>query len=423
MNKLYKQFVSVMATGSMLLNIVTPVSAVTLEITGNGSDSDSEIKLDVDHTTSVVQSNNADVYNEIHASADTGGNNADDNTGGDVNIETGDATTEVKVENTLNSNTASVDCCQSQDVDVLISGNGSGSDNDVDLDMNDGKDGGTFVGQYNYADVTNKVYADSDTGDNDANDNTGGDVEVITGDASTSVSVSTTANANWAKVGGNGDGEGGSVSLRILGNGSDSDNEIELDLDSALALVQSNVADVFNKVDADADTGDNDADDNTGGTVSIETGDADTTVEVDNMVNFNWADVDCGCVFDVLAKIAGNGEDTDNDIKAYLDDTLEVFQDNCGTQGVKTVQELYECELENKVDADADTGDNDADDNTGGVEGDPSIETGDASTDVGVSNSGNSNVFGSETPGDWPEFDFNFNISLSWAQLMALLGN
>jgi len=424
MNKLYKQFVSVMATGSLLLNIAAPVGAVTLEISENGSNSDSDIHLDVDQTTTVVQSNVADVYNQIDADADTGGNDANDNTGGDVRIETGDATTEVNVENTLNSNTASVDCCQAQDVDVLISGNGSDSNNKVDLDMNDGKEDGIFVGQYNYADVTNKVDADSDTGDNDAKDNTGGDVEVITGDASTSVSISTTANANWAVVGGNGDGEGGSVSLRIVDNGSNSDNKIKLDLDSTLAIVQSNVADVFNKVDADADTGDNDANDNTGGAVSIETGDADTTVEVDNFVNFNWADVDCGCLFDVLAKIAGNGTDSNNDIRANLDDTLEVFQDNCGEPYSGEWLERYECELDNKVDADSDTGDNDAKDNTGGAGGhDPSIETGDADTNVEVSNAGNSNVFGSGAPSDWPEFDFNFNLSLSWEHLLALLGN
>src|SRR3989344_2301053 len=126
MNKLYKQFVSVLATGSLLLNVVTPISATTLEISGNGSGSDNDIKLDVDQTTVVEQNNYADVYN--------------------------------------------------------------------------------------------KIEAESETGDNDAEDNTGGDVSIKTGSADTSVTLSTTANANWAQVGG-GDQPGGSVSLRILGNG------------------------------------------------------------------------------------------------------------------------------------------------------------------------------------------------------------
>ncbi|OGG23646.1 hypothetical protein A3A79_00360 [Candidatus Gottesmanbacteria bacterium RIFCSPLOWO2_01_FULL_43_11b] len=412
MNKLYKQFVSVLATGSLLLSVVAPVSATTLEISGNGSSSDNDITFDVDQTTSVTQTNDADVYNNIDAEAKTGGNDANDNTGGDVSIETGDATTEVKAATTVNSNSASVDCCATQDVDVLISGNGSDSDNTVDLDINQDSKSGTYVKQTNTADVTNEVDADAKTGWNDAEDNTGGDVSIETGDAETSVTLSTTANANWAQVGDG--GQGSAVSLKILGNGTHSDNDIDLDLDSLISVIQSNDADVYNDVDANAKTGGNDANDNTGGDVSIETGDAETTVEVDNMVNFNWADVDCGCLFDVLGKIAGNGSDSDNTITADLYPELFVDQDNTalGSGG-----------LNNDIDADAKTGHNDAEDNTGSVEGgDPSIETGDAESTVEVSNAGNSNVFGEDVPSDWPEFEFNFNLTLSWSQLMALLG-
>jgi hypothetical protein len=54
----------------------------------------------------------------------------------------------------------------------------------------------------------------SDTGDNEANKNTGGDVAINTGDATTGVSIANTANANSAVVGG---GHGaGSVSMWIL---------------------------------------------------------------------------------------------------------------------------------------------------------------------------------------------------------------
>ena len=130
------------------------------------------------------------------------------------------------------------------------------------------------------------------------------------------------------------------------------------------------------------------------------------------MVNFNWADVDCGCLLDLLAKIADNGTDTDNDIKLTLDDELKVFQDNdCGAD--------EDCDTD--VYADAKTGKNDANDNTGDPDGDPSIDTGNAETEVDVSNSGNVNSYGS-VPEVWPDFEFNFNLSLSWEQLMALLG-
>jgi hypothetical protein len=94
-------------------------------------------------------------------------------------------------------------------VEVLISGNGSNSDNTVDLKMGQL----TEVFQENEADVTNLVWADSDTGGNNAEDNTGGSVSIDTGNASTTVGLSTSANANSASVGG---GSGtGSLSAMI----------------------------------------------------------------------------------------------------------------------------------------------------------------------------------------------------------------
>jgi hypothetical protein len=422
---------SAVATAALLVNAALPVFATTtIEISGNGSDSTNTAEVEFSQNTTVVQSNVADVYNNVDADADTGGNDANDNTGGDVDIDTGNATVDVGVTNTLNSNTAEVDCCPQGPVEVLISGNGSDSTNLVDLDLGDEEDPMSVeVYQDNYADVTNLVWADADTGDNNANDNTGGSVSIDTGNASTWVALSTSANANSARIGG---GSGtGSVSAMIVGNGSDSKNTIELELLSETLLVQSNVADVFNKVDADADTGYNDANDNTGGDVDIDTGNALVDVTVDNMVNFNWAAADCGCLLgDLLAKIAGNGTDSVNLIDATLGSETLIFQGNCaeeGGPGEWTNGHEKECELENKVDADADTGDNDAKDNTGDPGGDPSIDTGDAETDVDIENSGNSNVYGDAPEWDWelpfPGFSFNLNLSFNLSDLLeALLG-
>ena len=404
-----KQLLSVLASGAVMLNTVLPVYAgTTVVLSGNGSDSNNTANLTLNSSTNVVQNNTANIENKIKAEAETGENDANDNTGGDVNVDTGNATVNVAVNNLVNSNSASVDCCPQGDINVLIDGNGTHSDNDVDLDQNSTIN----VFQDNYAYVKNDIDAEAETGENDANDNTGGSVSIDTGDAETNVEVSNTANANWAKVGG--DGAQGELSARIVGNGSNSDNYIDLDLDSAILLKQDNDASLENKVKAEAETGENDANDNTGGDVSIDTGDAETDVSVDNLVNFNWADVDCGCLLDLLAKIADNGTYTDNDIDLDLDDELEVFQDNeCG----------YEKKCKNDVDAESETGENDAKDNTeGDGEGDPSIDTGNAETDVDVSNSGNVNTYGVAPDFDWPDFDFNFNLSLSWEDLAELLG-
>jgi len=294
---LNKKIATAFAAGALLLNTVAPVFAgTTIILSENGDGSDNDATVILGQSTTVVQSNNADVYNNVDAKAETGDNEASENTGGDVDIETGDATVNVNVENTLNSNSAEVDCCPSGDIDVLINGNGSDTDNTVDLKL--GTE--TELYQNNYAKVKNIVDAEAETGDNEAEENTGGSVSIKTGNASTTVGLSTTANANSARIGGG--GQGGSLSAIISENGDESDNDIVLSLGSLVLLAQSNVADVFNHVDAEAETGDNKAKENTGGEVEIETGDAEVDVTVDNMVNFNWADLECGCLCKDLGK-------------------------------------------------------------------------------------------------------------------------
>lgn len=418
MTRFKKQVFAVISASVLLLNASTVYASTTIEISGNGASSDNDAQAVVSSTTTVVQSNNANVTNYVNADSDTGNNDANYNTGGDVSIETGDATTDVDVSNHLNKNSAEVNCCEVGDTDVLISGNGAESDNDVKL----AQTSETEVFQNNNARVDNRIDADSDTGKNDANSNTGGSVSITTGDATTMVDVSTMANANIANISSDGEGNG-SLSARILGNGAKSDNYIELELERSNLLVQENFANVDNYIYADADTGKNDANYNTGGDVSIETGDATVDVEVDNMVNFNWADLDCGCLLDVLAKIAGNGYNSDNDIKAKLTDTREVFQDNCGKDNFRWDWERgsKKCELDNHVDADSDTGKNDADKNTGRPDGDPSIETGDADSNVDIENSGNVNMLGADNGFEFPEFDFNLNFTFDLSDLLALL--
>ena len=414
-----RKLTTAFAAGALLFSsFATPALAgTTIEISGNGSSSTNDAQVTLEQQTTVVQENNADINNYVEVSADTGSNDANDNTGGDVDIDTGDATVDVSVSNTVNSNTASVDCCPTGDTEVLISGNGTGSDNDAELNMANA----TELFQSNNADVQNTVFADAKTGRNDADDNTGGSVSIDTGDATVTTSLSTTANANWAQVGGNGNG-GGSVSLRILGNGSDSDNDIKLELANETLLVQENNADVNNYVWGTAKTGENDANDNTGGDVDIDTGDATVDVEVDNLVNFNWAAADCGCLLDdLLAKISGNGTDSENDIRAEVGQALEVFQGNCTKDQEWEHGEYGDCEIDNTVFADALTGRNDADDNTGDPDGDPSVDTGDAETNVDLDNSGNVNVYGADSEFDFPDFDFDLSITIDLSDLLDLL--
>ena len=402
------------ATGALLANALMPMAFATesgtnLTISGNGSGSDNLVEVELENETTVNQTNNATFNNSINGDASTGGNDANDNTGGDVEIDTGDADVTATVNNSANQNWASVDCCVSNDVEVKISGNGSDSDNTVKLKAED-DDNKIKIDQYNNAYFNNNVNADAKTGYNDANDNTGGDVEIDTGNASVTVSVSNWANANSARVGDG--GNGGSLSLWILDNGSDSRNLIDVELENEVDVDQDNHATFDNDIYADAKTGKNDANDNTGGNVEIDTGDATVDVTVDNMANFNWADLNCGCLLDDLtAKIAGNGSDSDNTIDVELESDQEVDQDNRAS-------------FDNDVDADAKTGKNDAEDNTGENGGDPSIDTGDADVTVEAFNDANLNGVGGDEP-EWPELNFGgLSISLSFdlGDLLDALG-
>ncbi|MCX7928210.1 MAG: hypothetical protein N2558_00805 [Patescibacteria group bacterium] len=403
--KLNKKFVTVFAAVVLLVQSALPAfAATTIVVSGNGADSKNQTDVSVSQTTNVVQSNNANVTNQVKANANTGGNKANKNTGGDVAVHTGDASVDTKISNTLNTNAASVDCCNKGDVDVKISGNGADSRNNVDLSVSNS----TLVSQTNNANVKNNVDAYAGTGYNESNKNTGGDSVIRTGDASVTTEVSTSANANSARVGANGNGAK-TLSAWVVGNGADSRNDLDLDFGHDLNVVQNNSASVYNKVDVDAGTGSNKANKNTGGDFVIETGDATVDVVVDTMTNFNWADVDCGCLFDVLAKIHGNGYDSRNDIEAVFDDSLGVFQSN-GGYGV-----------DNLVYADAGTGYNESKKGTGYDGSDPYIKTGDAESYVEVTNGGNSNVYGETPEWEFPMYGFNLNISFNLRDLLEFL--
>jgi hypothetical protein len=427
MTNFKKRVATVLATGALMINSVLPVMAqsTSLVISGNGANTNNDVNLSVSSTTNVTQNNTANISNDIDADADTGNNSASYNTGGNQTISTGNASTGVGVSNSANSNVASLEGCCEMDTDVELSGNGYGSDNTANLSTSTA----TNLYQTNNANIENDIDADADTGDNKASYNTGGDTEVLTGDADTTVLVNNEANSNWARIAGGEEGAG-SLSLRILGNGANSDNDINLGLSRSLLVTQANNADISNDVDADADTGDNKAKYNTGGDVVVGTGDATVGVGIDNMANFNFADLDCGCLLDVFAKIDGNGVDSDSTINAALADSRLAFQNNeydCGENYELPWTLSFEGgrgEACNDVDADADTGDNKVKGNTAEANGDPSVFTGNADALVEVENTANSNVLvegGSEEP-ELPEFewDFDFGGWSFWAWLVGM---
>lgn len=257
-----------------------------VKISGNGSESDNNAKVKNTNDTSVFQDNKAKIKNDIDATAKTGYNDANRNTGGDVTVKTGDAGVKVDVLNAANANLAKVGGNQnsSASANAVISGNGSFSKNDVKLDF----DRDVLIKQDNHAYVKNDIDAEAKTGKNDANDNTAGIVLIDTGSAKSVVDVANFANFNWANV----DCCFENVSVKISGNGTESDNQVKADFKNDLQEFQDNKAKLKNDVDAVNKTGKNDANRNTGipnDGVAVLTGDSASSTSVSNAANVNLA--------------------------------------------------------------------------------------------------------------------------------------
>lgn len=90
---------------------------------------------------------------------------------------------------------------------VSISGNGAFSRNFVSVENNNE----ISVNQTNITDIRNTIIANARTGNNNASLNTGGDVAIVTGDASTNVTVTNHANHNFLNLGGGSNNRNGST--------------------------------------------------------------------------------------------------------------------------------------------------------------------------------------------------------------------
>lgn len=381
MTKLQKKLAALISSSAMLLNVaVLPVSAATysFEVSGNGSNSENEISIEKDRNVQVNQNNNSNIVNDINVSANTGNNEVSDNTGGEVEVETGDTTIEAVIVNDTNYNEAVVEQCDcDNEVNVKVSGNGTDSENEVDLEF----DNETNVVQNNRSRIRNRLNFDANSGNNDVEDNTGGEVELTTGNVTLGALVENIANRNVASVGGNGGNGGTEVDLEVSGNGSDSENEVDLEFDNEVGIWQDNYTTIGNYFLFAGNSGDNDVEDNTVGSdedPSLTTGDVTVGAFVGNAAGFNVAAADCGCVLEVTGSISDNGTDSENEVELEFDDELSVTQDNRDR-------------ITNRAEVEAETGDNDVEDNTGG---EVAVETGASSSIFELFNFGGINLFG-----------------------------
>jgi hypothetical protein len=292
---------------SLVLALLQPrqVLATTIElvVSGNGSGSESEVEISRETEVVVEQTNDVSVTNVINVSANTGNNSANGNTGGDVEIITGDVSVQTVVETKANDSQVEInnDCCEEDNVVALISGNGESSQNQV---KHQG-DSTVKVAVEQKAKVTNVIKTEANTGDNSASKNNG-KVKVETGDVKILSLVKNTTNSSLVEV--NDCCEGTNTTLKIVANGTESQNIINNQSQRTVDIVQKNQMDIDNVLNINANSGRNRLDKNLGN-VDLYTGDVVILTEVITVGNLNDVIIcpDCQDKPD-----NGNGDDDDD---------------------------------------------------------------------------------------------------------------
>ncbi|MBI2020748.1 hypothetical protein HYS94_05065 [Candidatus Daviesbacteria bacterium] len=287
----------------ILFVLAQPSYADELVISGNGSDSESQISITSTSETNVTQTNEANIDNNVNLDANTGGNSASGNNG-DVEITTGDINSQTTIENSANTSNVSLSCCPDSNLTVEISGNGEDSQNSVDLDQTSD----TQINVNQSANIKNSINGSANTGGNSANDNSGGNVSITTGNINVTDEIRN-ENINLTKISApQGDG---SITIKIWGNGSDSQNAVIVNWDNNLNIDVNNNADIFNSLVWYLNTGENSASGNNGD-VSISTGDINYYAEIINgPINLVDIDIPC-CVEDGGGPGDGDGDENED---------------------------------------------------------------------------------------------------------------
>ncbi|MBI4022528.1 MAG: hypothetical protein HY372_04150, partial [Candidatus Andersenbacteria bacterium] len=281
---------------------------ITARNSETGADSDNTVTVEDERERTLRVSNKAEIYNEVEASAISGQNEANRNTGrgeiatGDANV----AVTTVNVANTtvidgslfiavvnifgdflgdvlyggqsLLAAAHSTGSGQAGTVDVggENSETGAESDNSIDVDVSRRHE--TDID--NEAAVTTHLSANVDTGSNKANRNTlGGNIR--TGDGVLALHSRALANLVGVTI-------GPALGLTVAGlndtTGFDSRNTIRARLNDERVVAVDNDANVSTVFGGLANTGDNEASQNTIGG-NIATGDAAAEVGIHNLLN------------------------------------------------------------------------------------------------------------------------------------------
>jgi hypothetical protein len=320
-------------------------------------------------TIKVNNVNDAIIKNDVVSNSNTGGNSASYNTLGG-SVKTGNAMTTSAVSSVANVNTTKVTG------GAAASGNAgvneiTGPESTNQTFITNVQD--VNVLNSNTATVDNKVRANSNTGRNLADYNTG-PATVDTGDAGLVVTVGNHVNDNLTEIQAGAGGTGGNVAKNLT-TGPFSTNIVSLTNINRARVKNVNDLIVDNDVAALANTGDNTAKKNTLGG-DITTGDADNGVGVDTEGNINTTKIHMamgGFSNEGVNSVTGPAG-PDGDPGIFITNTVEAVVQNwnnkCKSHNASRLGkkgcDVSDLGIENKVRANSVTGENLADYNTGG---------------------------------------------------------
>ena len=339
----------------------------------------------------------------------------------EVVIETGNAQSDVTVENTANTSEVAVESGETSpptDLEAeLPSGSSASSEGEP-------SQADISVENTSSAEVATEATSTTATGENNANENPGS-ATIETGDANSSANVINVVNSTFT------DSNGLVLLLNVFSsllgdldfsnsnffNSSCSDNCSIFSGD--LSVQNENAATVTNDVVARAQTGGNFASGNAGdGTIL--TGDANAAANVLNIVNTNVVGSN------YLLLVLNNFGSWSGDLvlpSKYL------FSQCCAEGGVNTsASNQNSASIENNISSEAETGSNEANENANGL-----VVTGTANAVNNTFNQANTNIFGSDSVmiafrffGDWGGNVFSAPDGFTWTESnggLVILGN
>ena len=317
-------------------------------------------------------------------------------------IATGDAQSDVTVENTVNTSETSVGNLEAEPP----SGGSASSEEAAPTSERVG------VENNNTAEIATEATSTAATGENSADNNSGSAV-IATGDANASANIINIVNSTFT-------GSDGFIAFLNIFSSlfGDLDFRNSLFLNSTcpdcdifsgdLSVNNQNTASIHNDAVVRAQTGGNSASGNAGAGV-IATGDANAAANVFNVVNTNVVGSN------YLLLVMNNFGSWNGDLvlpSKYL------FPNCCSGAGSVSVNNNSDASIENNISGEAETGGNEANGNTNGL-----VVTGNANAVANTLNQVNTNIFGSDSVmiafrffGDWTGNVFSAPEGFSWIE-------